>query len=294
MNTAPTSRLGQLPSYVRICVRQAHSGKSKRPAKGFAPPEGHGEDIWVFGHRRTDQIVYSFDEKLNGFHDLKQLPFNGKKTKPAKLRKDYWSPFARISFPAGQGSVGRSVFQKLRELKHLHEVAWDKEFRYKRPEEFTAADRKRIAEEEEKGNNNYRPIRNKEERGAALNAQKQNSIADMAAILSGAGRGNKIVVSEDAGRAERKLLDVTVSWANDQDKEYAQEWSGNVTHGLFEKPTYIANKHVEETATETTPEEEEVDEKKVDEKADEEAEANPESDKGTNVPVSEPTTPTRT
>lgn len=181
-----------------------------------------------------------------GFHGLKQLPFNGKKTKPAKLRKDYWSPFAQISFPAGQGSIGRSVFQKLRELKHLHEVAWDDEFRYKRPEEFTAADTKKIAEEEKKGNT-YRPIRSKEERGVALNRQKANSIADMAAVLGGLGRGNKLVLSEGE-EGEKKLLDVTVSWANDQDREYAEEWSANVTHEMFESPSYFSPKPVKEKA----------------------------------------------
>jgi hypothetical protein len=142
-------------------------------------------------------------------------------------------------------------------LKHLHEVAWDDEFRYKRPEEFTAADRKRIEEEEKKGNTNYRPVRTKEERGVALNAQKPNSIADIATVLSGAGRGNKIVLSEDTEGAETKLLDVKVSWANDQDKEYAQEWSKNVTHGLFEKPTYVS-KPVGPVAEETSQEQEQV------------------------------------
>lgn len=145
----------------------------------------------------------------------------------------------------------------MRELKHLHEVAWDNEFRYKRPEEYTAADRKRIEEEEKKGNKNYRPIRTKEERGIALNAQKQNGIADMATVLSGAGRGNKIVLSEDAESAEKKLLDIKVSWANDQDKEYAQEWSENVTHGLFEKPTYVS-KPVEEVTEETSQKQEQA------------------------------------
>ncbi|EWG46637.1 hypothetical protein FVEG_07049 [Fusarium verticillioides 7600] len=253
MNTAPTSRLGQLPSYVRIWVRHGHFGK-KKDGRGFPPPEGHGEDIWVFGHRRTNQIIYSFDKTLNGFHDLKQLPFNGKKTKPAKLRKDYWSPFAHISFPAGKGSIGRSVFQKLRELKHLHEVAWDDDFRYKNPEEFSEADRKRVAQQKEKGNMNHRPIRTREERGIALNAQKPNSIADIASVLSGAGRGNKIVLSEDAEGAEKKLLDVKVSWANDQDKEYAQKWSENVTHGLFEKPSYISNEPEKKDGQEKAPE----------------------------------------
>ncbi|CAM1502902.1 Fc.00g076780.m01.CDS01 [Cosmosporella sp. VM-42] len=239
MNAAPRSRLGQLPNFLRICVRQVHGGARKKPARGFQGPEGHGENIWVFSHRRSDQIIYSFENKLDGFHDLKQLPFNGKNTKPAKLRKDYWSPFANIIFPAGQGSVGRSVFQKLRELKHLHEVAWDDEFRYKRPEEFTAADRKRIAEEEKKGNPNYRPVRTKEERGIALNRQKSNSIADMAAVLSGMGRGNKLITSAPE-EAETQLMEVTVSWANDLDKEFAEEWSNNVTHELFETPSYVS------------------------------------------------------
>lgn len=188
-----------------------------------------------------------------GFHGLKQLPFNGKKTKPAKLRKDYWSPFAQISFPAGQGSVGRSVFQKLRELKHLHEVAWDEEFRYKRPEEFSAADKKKIAEEEKEGKI-FRPIRSKQERGVALNRQKANSIADMAAVLGGLGRGNKLILNESEG-GEKTLLDVTVSWANDQDREFAEEWSSNVTHGLFETPSYFSPEPVKEkAAAETTTE----------------------------------------
>jgi hypothetical protein len=98
-----------------------------------------------------------------------------------------------------------------------------------------------VAKQQEKGNMDHRPIRTREERGVALNAQKPNSIADIASVLGGAGRGNKIVLSEDAEGAEKKLLDVKVNWANDQDREYAQKWSGNVTHGLFEKPSYISN-----------------------------------------------------
>ncbi|KAH7144009.1 transcriptional regulation of mitochondrial recombination-domain-containing protein [Dactylonectria macrodidyma] len=247
MNATPASRLGQLPSFMRVCVRHAHNS-SKRQAKGFPPPEGHGENIWVFTHRRSDQIIYSFEPKLDGFHGLKQLPFNGKKTKPAKLRKDYWSPFAHISLPTGQGSVGRSIYQKLRELKHLHEVAWDDEFRRKPVEEYTAADKKRITEEEKKGNPGYRPIRTKQERGIALNRQKPNAIADMAAVLSGLGAGNKIVTTEAAEGVERQLMDVTVNWANDQDQQYAEAWSDNVTHGLFEKPSYVSEEAAEDKA----------------------------------------------
>ncbi|KAK7425005.1 hypothetical protein QQZ08_008401 [Neonectria magnoliae] len=254
MNAIPASRLSQLPNFLRICVRHAHTAPGKRHSKGFQNPEGHGEDIWVFTHRRSEQIIYSFEDKLSGFHGLKQIPYNGKKLKPAKLRKDYWFPFARISLPAGQGSVGRSIFQKLRELKHLHEVAWDDEFRYKPVQEYTPADRKRIAEEEKKGNPGYRPIRTKHERGVALNRQKPNAIADMAAVLSGLGRGNKIVLVEPAEGVEKQLMDVTVSWANDQDRGYAEEWPSNVTHELFENPSYVSEASVEEKAVEVATE----------------------------------------
>ena len=172
-----------------------------------------------------------------GFHALKQLPFNGKKTKQAKLRKDYWSPMALIQFPQGQGKIGRSAYQKLRELKHLHEVAWTDEFRQKRPAEFTAADKKKIAEEKKNGND-YKPTRSKEERGIALNAQKTNSIADIAVVLAGNGGGNKVAMS--IARAEPELVSVSINWANDQDKEYAESWSENVTHGLMDEPAYTS------------------------------------------------------
>jgi hypothetical protein len=172
-------------------------------------------------------------------HGLKQLPFNGKKTKPAKLRKDYWSPIATIEFPSGQGSVGRAVYQKLRELKHLHEVAWDEDVRYKTEDEYTKEDKKRVQKAMENGKSNYRVLRTVKERGWALNAQKKNAIADMAVVLAGRGPGNKIRVKQ-TDAAEGELLPVTVNWANDQDKNYAEEWSVNVSHGLFEEPSYVS------------------------------------------------------
>ncbi|KAF4510351.1 hypothetical protein G6O67_002244 [Ophiocordyceps sinensis] len=257
MNAAPPgARLGLLPSLLRTCVRQAHTAPARRPApKGYPKPEGHGENIWVFTHRRTEQVIFSFKDRLDGFHDLKQLPFNGKQTKPSKLRKDYWSPMAKIQFPAGMGSVGRSVFQKLRELKHLHEVSWPDEFRYKAPSEYTQEDERKIADEKEKGKV-YQPIRTKADRGNALNAQKKNVIADMAVVLAGKGAGNKLAVAESASKgagnklavAESKeaasgdeLVAVTVKWSNDQDMGFAEAWSSNVTHALFEEPAYMSN-----------------------------------------------------
>ncbi|KJZ77019.1 hypothetical protein HIM_03340 [Hirsutella minnesotensis 3608] len=236
MNAAPGTRLGLLSTWLRTCVRQAHTGRAKAKP-GYPIPEGHGEKIWVFAHRRTEQIIYSFKDKLDGHHDLKQLPFNGKKTKPAKLRKDYWSPMAMIEFPVGKGSVGRSVFQKLRELKHLHEVAWSDEIRYKDPSEYSEEDKKKIREEQEKGKE-FRPVRSKKERGIALNAQKKNAIADMAVVLAGQGPGNKVAERGDDGSSS--LVQVTVNWSNDLDRNFAESWPENVTHGVFKKPAYLA------------------------------------------------------
>ncbi|KAG6007963.1 hypothetical protein E4U21_005324 [Claviceps maximensis] len=245
MNSAIRPQMGQWSRFMGTCMRQAHTTARQTP-QGQAP-EGHGEKIWVFSHRRSDQIVYSFESKLNAFHALNQLPFNGKKTKPAKIRKDYWSPMAMIQFPKGQGEVGRSVYQRLRELKHLHEVAWTDEFRYKRPEEFTSIDKKKIAEEKAKGKE-YRPVRSKAERGIALNAQRTNSIADMAVVLAGKGNGNKVRTASSAKSAEPELVPVSVSWANDQDREYAEAWSTNVTHELFERDTDQSGSRVEPAA----------------------------------------------
>lgn len=154
---------------------------------------------------------------------------------------------ALIQFPEGQGAVGRSVYQKLRELKHLHEVSWTDEFRYKSPREFTAADKKKIAQEKASGNG-YKPVRSKAERGIALNAQKTNSIADMAAVLAGHGNGNEIAVANTATDGQPDPIQVSIRWANDQDKEYAEAWSKNVTHTLLDDPAYISGKEAESTA----------------------------------------------
>ncbi|CAH0022972.1 unnamed protein product [Clonostachys rhizophaga] len=242
MKPAPAFRLGQLAGLPRLCLRQKHtqhSGKPRQPTSGFVGPEGHGEKIWVFAHRRSDQIIYSFKEQLDGYHDLKQLPYNGKKTKPAKLRKDYWSPMATIEFPQGQGAIGRTVFQKLRELKHLHEVQWHEDLRYKSEKEYTKQDKKVVKEKHEAGFLEYKPLRTVKQRGKALNAQKGNAIADMAVVLAGEGAGNRVLVSQ-AEDGAKDLVQVTVSWANDQDRNFAEEWSSNVTHDLFEEPSYVA------------------------------------------------------
>lgn len=239
MNSAPAIRLGRLSDLARTCIRQASTYRGPpRKGPGIPNPEGHGEKIWIFSHRKTNQIIYSLKETLDGFHGHKQIPFNGKKLKQAKLRKDYWYQLAEIEFPAGQGAIGRSAFQKLRELKHLHEVSWGDEMLYKRPDEYTDARRKMAQVAESKGRQ-FKVQRSKFERGQALNALKPFSVADMAVVLAGHGAGNKVVtrVAEDG---TKQLADVTIRWSNDQDKMYAEAWSANVTHDLLENHAWVS------------------------------------------------------
>ncbi|PHH70856.1 hypothetical protein CDD82_6881 [Ophiocordyceps australis] len=236
--TPARSRLGQWPALLRL-----YSSKVlPRPMQ----PKGHGEKIWVFVHRKSEQIIYSLKAAMCA-QDLEQLPFNGKKTKPAKLRKDYWALMAVIKFPPEHSSVGRCVFQKLRELKHLHEVSWPDELRYKVPSQFSTQDKKRIAEAEAKGKT-LRPFRSKYQRGCAINAQKQNAIADMSVVLAGKGKGNTMV-HKDANDPENRLIPVSVDWMFDYLKRHAPSWSDNVEHGLLAPPVPEPRLSLEELPT---------------------------------------------
>jgi hypothetical protein len=191
------------------------------------------------------------------------MVYTGKKLIPAKLRKDYWRPMVVVEFGEGRGDVGRSVFQKLRELQKRHQLEWDDPALLRM---------------------------SKRERGKAINDQRGNSVADLAAVLAGRGKGNRVVFVDDADGRKRgrgvkrgekkkettegvekaeegastaatakekegvvevtvekkegeeaakkvKLYQATVYWANEQDKYYAESWTENVMHvvGLPEK-----------------------------------------------------------
>ncbi|KAI0453261.1 transcriptional regulation of mitochondrial recombination-domain-containing protein [Xylaria acuta] len=240
--TPITAQLGKLSiggsAASRTGVRLAHTAKRKKGERiepSFEP--GHGEKIFVFNHFVDGMTVYSHSPVLKANHAFRQIPFNGKKLRPAKLRKDYWRPMAIIQFPDGQGEVGRSVYQRLRECKKLHEYSWDDSVLY-------GEDGRTLT---------------KRERGRRLNDQRANTIADMAAVLGGLGKGNKIVVAdEDAegtdaaggeGRAEsaapvavdegKTLLQATVWWTDGLDKNYACKWTKNVNHELINNAVLV-------------------------------------------------------
>ncbi|GAW11148.1 hypothetical protein ANO14919_004900 [Xylariales sp. No.14919] len=226
-----TAQLGKLSigsTASGTSIRLAHTTKRRKGEyiePSFKP--GHGEKIFVFNHFVHGMTVYSHDPVLKATRALRQIPFNGKKLKPAKLRKDYWRPMAMIQFPEGQGEVGRNVYQRLRECKKLHEYAWDDSMLYGKEGQTLTT----------------------HERGRRLNDQRANTIADMAAVLGGLGKGNRIVVknatvAEGEGGAQtvapattdegETLIPATVWWANALDRNYAKEWPKNVTHELFE------------------------------------------------------------
>jgi len=162
---------------------------------------------------------------------MRQMPFTAKKSKPATVRRDYWKQLCVVEFPEGRGDVGLSVYQRLREFRRRHELEWKDSLLYDRDKET----------------GKLRTL-TRVERGKKILEQKENAIADLAAVLAGAGRGSRISKAmapedEKAGFRNRQaeteggpqtLAPATVHWANSIDKNYAMEWPENVTHGLLE------------------------------------------------------------
>jgi Transcriptional regulation of mitochondrial recombination len=165
---------------------------------------------------------------------LRQLPFLGKKTVPAALRKDLWQPFATISFPSP--FQGLKALHKLREYRKLHELSY--------PLELI----------QDKGGR----LLGKKARGKVLMNQKANSVADIAAVLKGQeGDLEKALKEKEslgvvgvkrpmpkrgilrkAQKLEAKIAElekvetehVKIQWANILDAEFAESWPDSVVH----------------------------------------------------------------
>lgn len=135
-----------------------------------------------------------------------------------------------IQFPEGQGHIGRSVYHIMREFRMRHDLGWDDS----------------MIHDKESGRTLTR-----HERGQRLNGmQKPNAIADVAAVLSGLGKGNKmwqpasaegIETVAELSKADEKTGEVTnllktqIWWMDPKDKNYAQSWSKNVLHYAFQE-----------------------------------------------------------
>ncbi|KAI9671353.1 MAG: hypothetical protein M1831_004262 [Alyxoria varia] len=123
------------------------------PAQGQAQVTEIGQEIYIFCHARTNQVVYSLNSRLQLNDALKQMPFLGKRTQRPYIRPDFWRRIAKVQFPSGE--QGLLAYKALREyaVRHLHE--WDPKW-------------KQLPQKE---------------RGKKLQDQKANSIADLAAVL---------------------------------------------------------------------------------------------------------------
>lgn len=125
-----------------------------------------------------------------------------------------------VEFPAGKGAVGQSVFAKLREFNRRHLLEWDDNLLF-----------------EDSDTTNNRKVLTRQERGKKILEQKENAIADLAAVLAGSGKSNwvrkEVKEGEAEGEAAPQLCEVTVYWANGMDRHHALAWSENVKHGLL-------------------------------------------------------------
>ncbi|KAE9379304.1 hypothetical protein N431DRAFT_364400 [Stipitochalara longipes BDJ] len=211
MSTRTTSEVvRQATKSVRKARGALNTALPKPQSKG---PE-HGRQIFVYNHLQKNHVVYSLTRVLKNNASLAQLPFNGKKTVPAALRKDLWHPFAQISFPPGRGEVGLSVFQKLREYRRRHELEWGDEIR---------------VDEEGK-------FRSKKVRARKICDQKANSVADIAAVLGRLELQEGVDEVKTGGiglQGEGSGEKVEVLWNDLNDAEFAETWSENVEHGVW-------------------------------------------------------------
>lgn len=152
-----------------------------------------------------------------------------------------------IQFPDGMGHIGRSVFHIMRELRMRHDLAWEDS----------------LLRDEESNRTLTR-----QERGVKLNErQKANAIADMAAVLGGLGKGNKMWVpvldgseglvdtsgetrTDNESGSTEGLLRASVFWTSDLDKNFARQWPANVSHSTFAESMFVPLEQVEENVSE--------------------------------------------
>ncbi|KAL8835764.1 MAG: hypothetical protein Q9170_003196 [Blastenia crenularia] len=173
---------------------------------------------------------------------LAQLPFLGKKTVPARLRKDLWTPLCLVEFP--RSSQGLLAYRRLREFRRLHETSYPLSLITKNMHTGT--------------------LHSKKKRGKILMDQKANSVADLAAVLALQEEGSSEEHMEEVRRkAERVRVQkergkkawrskepegpvgpgvacVQVRWVNLLDSEFAEQWPERVEHGELTKHRYTA------------------------------------------------------
>ncbi|KAJ5042775.1 mitochondrial 54S ribosomal protein mL67 [Drepanopeziza brunnea f. sp. 'multigermtubi'] len=257
-------------------AKQAEIAARKANTVPKTPPPEHGREIFVYNHAQRNHVVYSLRKAMNNNAALAQLPFNGKKSVPAALRKDLWHPMARITFPKGSGKVGLSAFQKLREYRKRHELEWET-----KKGDHIFWDPKAREDKDNPGSFTPGP-RTIKARNRLLCDQKANSIADIAAVLNrlaspmqkstavpkegeeGAVTAQEGDTAETGKSAQEGAVEgsqkpeesaevtklpniglvgegsgtrVEVLWRDLHDAEFAESWAGNIEHGKLPTPS---------------------------------------------------------
>lgn len=174
-----------------------------------------------------------------------------------------------IQFPVGAGVAGQSAFQKLREFRRRHELEWDDdmlledvrdpttgELQYRKTRTridrgyaihnqranaiadmaavlagsgrgsrlwISPAERAMLEEVEKE-------LENKQEGEAT---ETSDGSSDSRLVELRGKRWSPAAPREDD--PDRELIKATVYWMNAHDRNYAESWSDNVTHELFEE-----------------------------------------------------------
>lgn len=223
-----------LPVHVPVPIVPLPPGVKPKPntpkikIKPRAPKQEHGRHIFIYNHLLSKRVLMSLSETLDNSASMRQLPFLGKKTVPAALRKDHWLPLATIEFPVGAEEVGLSSFQKLREYRRRHDLEWD-------PTDIKIGIDTKKGGEKKDGRGAKEGILPKRLWKWNLCDQKADTIADMAAVLGmiGTETGRSVGLAEmPAGLEGQRVL---VKWNHVLDAEFAQTWSENVAHSEIVK-----------------------------------------------------------
>ncbi|RAH56149.1 hypothetical protein BO85DRAFT_424038 [Aspergillus piperis CBS 112811] len=144
----------------------------------------HGKNIFAYHNIRTNQVVYSLTRYLENNATLKQLLYHGKKTVPARLRKDMWVPYFSVHF--NDSKIGLRAYHLLREFSMQRQLSPPKEMititdawiDQKRPRDPKGAE-----DFLEKYKDKIGRIMPKHHRKRAVMDQKATSVADIAAVL---------------------------------------------------------------------------------------------------------------
>lgn len=146
------------------------SGLGTQAARSVEASKDAARQVFVYCHFRTNQTLYSLNDRvLRGSH-LQQLPFAGKKTLPSKLRKDVWRPLAVVTLPFEKQA--QDAYLKLLDFKKLHELYW------KENKDWGA-----LPEEKQKKLQDKNRMPSKKERAKIIMDQKANSIAAIAKAI---------------------------------------------------------------------------------------------------------------